>query len=166
MKPHDITVNIADGKFNYRVGAIILDAGRILMARNSDSPFFYTVGGRVRFGETAEEAVLRESYEETNIHFEIDRLAYIHENFFTFAGDGMSYHEISMFFLMKPNLLVRDINLAANFEEEYGDVFLHWLPIDELAEIPLYPEFFKSELSNPSAELCRFVTRNDVTTRV
>lgn len=36
-------------------------------------------------GETAEDAVVREVYEETGVRYEIDRLAVIHENFFTKA---------------------------------------------------------------------------------
>ena len=33
-------------------------------------------------GESAESAVLQEVFEETGIHYEIERLAMIHENFF------------------------------------------------------------------------------------
>lgn len=33
-------------------------------------------------GETAEQAVIREVYEETGIMYQIERLAFIHENFF------------------------------------------------------------------------------------
>ena len=37
----------------------------------------------MQLGETAEEACLRELYEETGLQLEIERLAFIHENFFT-----------------------------------------------------------------------------------
>jgi len=164
MGKRDITVKIAEGKFNYRVGAIIIDSGKILMARNIDSPFYYTVGGRIQFGESAHEAVLREAFEETQIHFEIDRLAYIHENFFIMEMDGEIYHEVCLFFLFKPNILVRGIEHSTFKEEEYGDVELHWLPIDKLQNLQLYPEFFKSELINPAKETKYFVTKNDITT--
>ena len=59
MGAKDITVNTADGMFNYRVGAIIVDSGEILMVKNSGASFYYTVGGRIQFGESAGEAVLR-----------------------------------------------------------------------------------------------------------
>jgi 8-oxo-dGTP pyrophosphatase MutT (NUDIX family) len=81
----DITVRVADGKFNYRVGAIIIDSGELLMVKNSGASFYYTVGGRIQFGESAHEAVLREAFEETNIRLEIDMLAYVHENISTCA---------------------------------------------------------------------------------
>lgn len=34
------------------------------------SEYLYSVGGRIKFGETAEEAVIREVYEETGVHME------------------------------------------------------------------------------------------------
>ena len=37
---------------------------------------------------------------------DVDRLAYIHENFFTMDSDGVAYHEVCLFFLMKPNMLL------------------------------------------------------------
>ena len=109
MGAKDITVNIADGMFNYRVGAIIIDSGEILMVKNSGASFYYTVGGRIRFGESAHGAVLREAFEETQIQLEIDRLAYIHENFFIMDSDGETYHEVCLFFLMKPNSKLREM---------------------------------------------------------
>lgn len=42
----------------------------------------YSVGGHIQFGETAEEAVAREVFEETGVKLEIDHLGFIHENFF------------------------------------------------------------------------------------
>ena len=163
---HDITVKVANGTFNYRVGAIIIDDGNILMVRNSGESFYYTVGGRIQFGESAQEAVLREVFEETKIAFVIERLAYIHENFFVMDSNGEPYHEVALFFLMKPIPQIRE-KLQASFKEDYGDVDLHWLPIDGLADLPLYPEFFKTELqslSNTTGSVKYFVTREGKTT--
>jgi len=159
MSAKNMTIKVADGTFNYRVGAIIIDSDEILMVKNSGDSFFYTVGGRVQFGESAHEAILREAYEETQIHLEIDRLAYIHENFFTMHSNGEVYHEVCMFFLMKPNSQLRAMQ-NASFKEEYGDVTYHWLPIHELEGVHLYPEFFKTELANIADTTQYFVTKN------
>ena len=56
----DMSVSCGDGLINLRVGAIILRDGRFLMVRNARSDYFYSVGGRIKMGETAEEAVVRE----------------------------------------------------------------------------------------------------------
>lgn len=48
--------------------------GKILMVGN-DRDYLYSVGGRVKFGETAEEAVVREVLEETGVQMEMTALA-------------------------------------------------------------------------------------------
>ena len=78
----DLCVKTEDGILNIRVGAIIMKDGKFLMAGNDRFEHLYSVGGRVHFGETAEEAVVREVYEETGVKMEIDRLGFVHECFF------------------------------------------------------------------------------------
>jgi len=150
--------------FNCRAGAIILDSGRILMVKNTDSSFYYTVGGRVKFGEASRDVVLREVYEETQIRFEIDRLAFIHENFFVMKDNGEKYHEICLFYLMKPNAQAASIAEGRIIEESY-EVTLHWLPVGGLGGMPVYPEFFKTELGRLSGGAGHFVTRDGATVR-
>ena len=50
----DCTVPIDDGLLNIRVGAIICRGNEFLMMENDKDPFLYSVGGRVKFGETAQ----------------------------------------------------------------------------------------------------------------
>lgn len=42
--------------FRYRVGAIILEENSVLVATNDACDFYYSIGGGVHLGETAEEA--------------------------------------------------------------------------------------------------------------
>ena len=55
----DCTFNTELGNFNFRVGIIITDGRRILMAKNPNDKreYYYSVGGRVKFGESLEDAV-------------------------------------------------------------------------------------------------------------
>ena len=73
----DCTFPTPQGNFNYRVGVIITNGRKILMARNPNEKrrFYYSVGGRVKFGESLTEAVKRELKEETGIDCEVDRFA-------------------------------------------------------------------------------------------
>jgi len=162
----DITLKVEDGYFIYGVSAIILHNNNVLMAKNDNYPYYYPIGGRVSFGETSENAVLREVHEETGVDFEIDRLAFIHENFFvgSFMGNKPC-HEIRLFYLMKPHNDVENIkcsNVDVNGEKES----LHWLPIDKLSEYHLFPEFFKSELRCLKNEVGHFITKGGNTVRV
>lgn len=61
----DLCVKMEEGILNIRVGAIIMKEDKFLMVENDRFDHMYSVGGRIKFGETAEEAVVREVYEET-----------------------------------------------------------------------------------------------------
>ena len=65
MKNKDMTVPCDEGFINIRVGAILMRDGKFLMVGNNRCDYVYSVGGRIKFGETAEEAVVREVLEET-----------------------------------------------------------------------------------------------------
>lgn len=99
----DMTVPCADGIINIRVGAIIMKNGNLLMVGGDGADYLVSVGGRVKFGETAEKAIVREVQEETGVRLEIDRLIFVHENYY--YGDVPSkqnklVYELSFFFLM------------------------------------------------------------------
>lgn len=94
-------------------------------------------------GETAEDAVLREVFEETGVHYEIDHLAVIHENFFdenNGALKGLNCHEISFYFLMKPRGTqeLRSNSMTQGVKEE-----MCWIPIKDLDKYKAFPSFLK-----------------------
>jgi len=154
----DMTVPCEDGIINLRVGAIIMRDGQILMVGNKIRPeYLYSVGGRIKFGETAEEAVIREVYEETGVHMEIDRLGFVHENYF--YGDapsnkGKLIYELAFFFYMK----VPDdfAPTCESFTEDDQEEHLRWITPD--APIQYYPEFFRTELLHPEKGVKHFLT--------
>ncbi len=155
----DLTLEVENGLLNVRVGAIIMKNGKFLMCGNITQDYLYSVGGRVHFGETFEEAVKREVFEETGIHLEIDRLGFIHENFFigdSWAKHDMLVQEISIFFYMKTPDDFEPI--CTDCCEEGVEQQLHWIsPYDE--NVKYYPEFFKTELRNPVNYVKHIVTK-------
>ncbi|MBQ5440502.1 MAG: NUDIX domain-containing protein, partial [Clostridia bacterium] len=58
----DCTFLTSVGNFNFRIGVIIINGRKILMARNPNDTreYYYSVGGRVKFGESLTDAVIRE----------------------------------------------------------------------------------------------------------
>ncbi len=154
----DMTLPCGDGLVNVRAGAIIMKDGQILMVGNRIRPeYLYSVGGRIKFGETAEEAVIREVYEETGVRMEIDRLGFVHENYF--RGDmasnrGKLIYEISFFFYMK---VPEDFSpVCGSFTEDDHKEFLRWIRPDD--GIVYYPDFFRTELTHPEQTVKHFVT--------
>ena len=64
--------------FRYRAAGIIVEEGCVLFARNDEDDYFYSVGGAVHIGETSEEAVKREIFEETKEA--IDKVIQLYNN--------------------------------------------------------------------------------------
>lgn len=152
----DLTFKTDKGRFNYRVGAVIIHDNKLLMVKNEASPYFYSVGGRVKLNETAEQAVIREIFEETGIQMEIDRLGFIHETFFVEEITKERFHELSFYFYMKDK---EKLNIISNSYTEFGaKEGLFWIPLDKLNDFHLYPEFFKEKLLCPSNDLQHIVT--------
>lgn len=153
----NMTVQCEDGLINIRVGAIILKDGKILMVENQRNDYLYSVGGRIKFGETAEQAIVREVLEETGVKMEIDRLGFIHENYF-FGDAKTNYrkliYEISFFFYMKvPNNFTPKCD---SFTEDDSKEYLKWVSLND--EQKIYPAFFKTELKKPINGVRHFVT--------
>ena len=144
--------------FRYRAAAIIVEDGQVLFARNEIDDYYYSVGGAVHLGETAREAVKREVFEETGVHYEVDRLAVIHENFFhhnTTSLAGMDCHEIAFYFLMKPRgtRKLQSISTTMGVKET-----MHWLNILELDQYRVFPSFIMDYLNSEHNGIEHIVT--------
>ena len=71
-KASDISYVAGGSKFNYRVCGIMIRGGSVLAMRDERSPYYYLPGGRVKMGETAENAIVREIKEELGIEIKVD----------------------------------------------------------------------------------------------
>lgn len=146
-----------DRYFQVRAGAVIIEDGCVLLAKNDAADYYYSVGGGVKLLEYTEDAVKREVFEETGIEYQIDRLLFIHENFFVDEAvlKGKTFHEISFYYLMKPQGK-KEIN-----KESFcfaGRERMCWIPLENLKNLQVYPEFFKDKLMNLSENVEHIVT--------
>ena len=110
-----------------------------------------------RFGETAEEAVVREVFEETGRMMEIDRLGFVAEDYFICdapAHLGKLVYEIGFYFYMKTPADFEPV--CDSFTEDGAKEYLVWTAPEERRK--LYPVFFNDELAQPEQGVKHFVT--------
>ena len=141
----DITYIEGRKKFNYRVCAVMISGGRILAMRDERSPYYSLPGGRVRMGETAENAVLREVEEELNVKARIVRPLWMSQSFFNEDVSRLDYHELCVYFLT---------DITGTGLEERGERFtlregchvhdFEWLAFERLRDEYFYPVFMKT----------------------
>ena len=153
----DLCIDYDGGVVNIRVGAIILKDGKFLMVSHPAVDYLYSVGGRIRFGETAAEAVVREVREETGRTLEVERLGFVTEDFF--IGDmpshfGKLIYELGYYFYMKTPPDFEPV--CGSFTEEGSEEFLVWVSPEERRK--MYPVFFNDELRHPEPVIKHFVT--------
>ena len=162
MANDDVCFQSSDNKrFRLRAAAIIIENGYVLFATNESEGYYYSIGGGIHFNETAEHACLREVLEETGIAYEIERLAFVQENFFH-RDDGMlkglDCHEITFYFLMKPR---GTQELKSNSTTQGIKEYMVWLPLDELHKYEAYPMFFAEKLQNLKPYVEHIVTHQN-----
>ena len=144
------------GLFRMRSAAVILQHGRLLVAKN-DLPAAYLPGGGVNVQERAEDALLRELEEEMGIEAEIIRPLWITQRFCT-DPDGRRVHEMCTYFLVdvsNTNLLLRgDRFTCIDVKTEHFE----WIPVEKLPDTNIVPPFFKTALQENLPEYPQLIT--------
>ena len=138
---------------HFRVAGVLLRNGKIFL--QSEKDVYALPGGHVNFGETAENALVRELKEEAGASVSCERLLWVEENFWKW-GDKDA-HGISFYYLMS---LTDDTTLPDDFAEYVKDnenVMLKWFPIEDIKNIAIYPQFIKDKINNLSEHVEHFV---------
>ncbi len=150
--------------FRYRTGAIIVEEGKVLFVTDDTIDYYYTVGGGVHLGESSEDCILREVFEETGVKYEVERLAVVVENFFDGKGgtiDGLECQCIEFYYLMKSK---GDTTLNSNSINSVGAIErMKWIPLEEIDRYNIKPSFLKERLSEivSSDKLLHIITDKD-----
>ena len=142
----DLCVPCGEGLLNVRVGAIIVKDGKALMVKSKFGDYCYSVGGRIKFGETAEQAVVREVLEETGVKMTVDRLGYVSEVYFFNDNPkrfGEPVYELAFYFYMN---VPADFALTSDHLGDGAEKFV-WVAPDE--PMTLYPGFMREALTDP-----------------
>ncbi len=87
------------------VGAIVRDAGRVLLVRRNKEPargLWTFPGGAVELGEPVELAVRREVLEETGLEIEVEQVFVVVDRIERDAAGRVRYHYIIVDYLARP----------------------------------------------------------------
>jgi len=86
LEATDVRIDLKDKKFKFRVAGIVEHNGKILVVRLMQNTFYCFPGGHVELLEDTYSAVKRELDEELYFKVNVEKLLYIHENFFKAEG--------------------------------------------------------------------------------
>lgn len=129
-----------------RAAAIVVKDNNLLVMHrvNNGQEYWVIPGGGVEEGETWEEAVVRELWEETSLKIKVNRLLY-HRQYQDKSGAiNNEYYYLSEYVSGTPKL-----NASVELEEmQRGEQFYepHWISITDLESKLLYPESLKPVL--------------------
>jgi 8-oxo-dGTP pyrophosphatase MutT (NUDIX family) len=158
-----IVFDIAGTRFNYRVAAVCIEDGHVLLNRITKLGFWFLPGGRVEVNEESIEALRRELREELGVSVRIGRLIWVAESFF--ADVGRPFHEIALYYgvsLSADNPVVNKDAAFTTVTEAGDEVVFQWFPTDGLEDLNLGPPFLKSGLRTVPEHTQRVVDRRGV----
>ena len=137
----DILFHTEDYVFSYRVAGICLQNGKILLQKPTNDTGYAFPGGHVSLGETNEETLIREFQEEIGARISVGDLKWVGEIFFPWGQKPC--HQICLYYMVE--ILSENIPLDGMFlghetiESRELDIEFHWVPLDTLDSIEVYP---------------------------
>ena len=141
-----------------RTVGVLIRNDMILVQRDKGGNEYALPGGHVKIGESTVDGLIREYKEETGADIKCRRLLWTEECFWNWSGRDA--HNIAFYYL---------IDLCENSDIPIGDEFVShkdncnvligWMPIKNLENIIIYPDFIKKEIHSLSSSPKHFVTR-------
>lgn len=134
----DLTLTTPHGVFNHRVGCFCLNSDSILLQYSERGDFWFTVGGRIEFGEDSATALKRELKEELNVDVDDFHLAALVENFFKI--EDQTCHEVAPYYRVK----LPDNFRPPTHDADGDEIILKWHKLKDLDKVDILPAFIKS----------------------
>lgn len=138
--------------------SVLIKDNKILVQRDKDGNEYALPGGHVKIGETLENGLIRETMEEMGVKIACKRLLWSEECFWEW--NGKQVHNIAFYYLV--DLCDGyDIPYIGEFisQKDNCNVVIGWMPIEEIQNITIYPEFLKKEIYHINEPMKHFVSR-------
>lgn len=138
----DILFKTEDWVFSYRVAGICVRDGRVLLQTTTgEDRSFAFPGGHVAFGETNAQTLVREFKEEIGADISVGELKWVAEVFFPWGSRPC--HQICLYYMV--DILDPELPADGRFlgkehlEGRNFDLEFHWVPLDRVGEMEIYP---------------------------
>ena len=155
----DLDLRRGDSLFRFRVCAVCLENGSVLLQQIAGTDYWFLPGGCGQLMETSEDSLRRELREELDAEAEVVRLLWVAENFFTLGGTA--FHEVGLYFLVKlaagTPILERDELTGLDNDTL---VLNRWHDLNDLDGLRLVPDFLTRGLRNLPGHPAHLVHRD------
>lgn len=141
-----------------RVAAVLVKDNKILVQRDKDGNEYALPGGHVKIGETLETGLIRETMEELGVQIECKKLLWSEECFWEW--NGRQAHNISFYYLVElcDGFEITDAGEFVS-QKDNCNVVIGWMPVEQLQNVTIYPEFLKEEIYQLEGPMKHFVSR-------
>ena len=156
----DILFKTDNWVFSYRVAGICVRNGKVLLQTTTgEDHSFAFPGGHVEFGETHAQTLIREFKEEIGADIVVKDLKWVAEVLFPWGKKPC--HQICLYYMVeiKNPEIPGDGRFLANEQLEGRNFQLefHWVPIEEVVDMELYPTNAKELLNRLNEGVQHFV---------
>ena len=147
MEKRDVNFTFDNDRFNYRVGILIFCGNKVLISKFESVNFYNIMGGRVKLGESTQDAVKRELKEELDYDLNVPiELKIVSEDFFNW----MDKYVQELTFVYKLELSEEYFEMFKNFNViDSKDERVNWFDKDQLQKINCVKNFMKEVFDLP-----------------
>lgn len=156
----DILFKTDDWVFSYRVAGICVHEGKVLLQTTTgEDQSFAFPGGHVSFGETNAQTLIREFKEEIGADIAVKDLKWVGEVFFPWGSKPC--YQICLYYMVEiqnPDVPRDGVFLGKeHLEGRKFDLEFHWVPIEEAAQLEVYPTNARQLLKHLNEGVQHFV---------
>lgn len=153
----DLQYKSDSGVFNTRAVGVCVKSGKVFVSKLKGDKFWTFVGGKPNFGESTDDAVLREFEEEIGVKLKIDRLAAVIENFFEFQEKD--WHQYIFFYILKDEENALEIFDGERDIKDNAKGIYKWVDITDLKNEKIAPACLVEILTNTQEGVQHFINK-------